>query len=55
MRYEVFSAYFLPRFEGGEERRAMTLYRLVAEHLDPPEQVELQRMIGEVLHVEFAG
>ena len=55
VRYEVFYAYFLPQFEGVEERRAMTLYRLVAEHLDPPEQVELQRTIGEVLHVEFAG
>lgn len=55
VRYEVFYAYFLPQFEGVEERRAMTLYRLVAEHLDPPEQLELQRTIGEVLHVEFAG
>jgi len=55
VRYEVFYAYFLPQFEGVEERRAMTLYRLVAEHLDPVEQLELQRTIGEVLHIEFAG
>jgi MoxR-like ATPase len=54
VRYEVFYAYFLPQFEGVEEKRATTLYRLVAEHLDPPEQLELQRTIGEVLHVEFA-
>ena len=32
----------------------MTLYRLVAEHLDPAEQLELQRTIGEVLRIEFA-
>ena len=55
VRYEVFYAYFLPQFEGFEERRAMTLYRLVAEHLDPAEQIELQRTIGEVLRIEFAG
>jgi MoxR-like ATPase len=51
--YEVFYAYFLPQFEGMEERRAMTLYRTVAEHLDPPEQLEVQRTIGDVLGVEL--
>lgn len=52
--YEVFYAYFLPQFEGMEERRAMTLYRVVAELLDPPEQTELQRTVSEVLGVELA-
>lgn len=52
--YEVFYAYFLPQFEGMEDRRATTLYRAVAQHLDPPEQAELQRTIGEVLGVELA-
>src|SRR3954452_6695353 len=36
--YEVFYAYFLPQFEGMEDRRATTLYRTVAQFLDPPEQ-----------------
>ena len=52
--YEVFYAYFLPQFEGMEEKRAMTLYRVVAEHLDEPEQREAQRTISEVLGVELA-
>ena len=52
--YEVFYAYFLPQFEGMEDRRATTLYRAVAQHLDPPERVEAQRTIREVLGVELA-
>ena len=52
--YEVFYAYFLPQFEGMEDRRATTLYRAVAQHLDPPEQAEAQRTIREVLGVELA-
>jgi MoxR-like ATPase len=52
--YEVFYAYFLPQFEGMEDRRATTLYRTVAAHLDPPEQKEAQRTIQEVLGVELA-
>jgi hypothetical protein len=52
--FEVFYAYFLPQFEGVEERRATTLYRLIAEHLDPVEQLEAQRTIADVLSVELA-
>ena len=52
--YEVFYAYFLPQFEGMEDRRATTLYRTVAQFLDPPEQAEAQRTITEVLGVELA-
>lgn len=52
--YEVFYAYFLPQFEGMEDRRATTLYRSVAQHLDTPERVEAQRTIREVLGVELA-
>ncbi len=51
--YEIFYAYFLPQFEGMEERRAMTLYRTVAAHLDAPEQLEVQRTISDVLGVEL--
>ena len=51
--YEIFYAYFLPQFEGMEERRAMTLYRTVAAHLDAPEQLEAQRTISDVLGVEL--
>jgi len=52
--YEVFYAYFLPQFEGMEDRRATTLYRAVAQHLDPPEQAETKRTIEDVLGVELA-
>jgi DNA polymerase III delta prime subunit len=52
--YEVFYAYFLPQFEGMEDRQATTLYRTVAQHLDPPERAEAQRTIREVLGVELA-
>jgi DNA polymerase III delta prime subunit len=52
--YEVFYAYFLPQFEGMEDRRATTLYRAIAQFLDPPEQAEAQRTIREVLGVELA-
>jgi MoxR-like ATPase len=52
--YEVFYAYFLPQFEGMEDRRATTLYRAVAQFLDPPEQLEAHRTISEVLGVELA-
>jgi MoxR-like ATPase len=52
--YEVFYAYFLPQFEGMEDRRATSLYRAVAQHLEPPEQAEAQRTISEVLGVELA-
>ena len=43
-----------PVRRGRGERRATTLYRLVAEHLDPVEQLEAQRTIAEVLGVELA-
>jgi MoxR-like ATPase len=52
--YEVFYAYFLPQFEGMEDRRATTLYRVVAAELDEPERVEAQRTIRDVLGVELA-
>jgi DNA polymerase III delta prime subunit len=52
--YEVFYAYFLPQFEGMEDRRATSLYRAVAQHLEPLEQREAQRTISEVLGVELA-
>lgn len=53
--YEVFYAYFLPQFEGMEDRRATQLYRTVAQHLDPPEQSEARRNIEEILGVEIAA
>jgi DNA polymerase III delta prime subunit len=52
--YEIFYAYFLPQFEGMEDRQATTLYRTVAQHLDAPERAEAQRTIREVLGVELA-
>jgi len=53
--YEVFYAYFLPQFEGMEERRAMQLYRAVAAELDGPEQLEARRTISDVLGIELAS
>jgi MoxR-like ATPase len=52
--YEVFYGYFLPQFEGMEDRRATTLYRTIAQQLDPPEQAEALRTISEVLDVDLA-
>lgn len=52
--YEVFYAYFLPQFEGMEDRRATQLYRAVAQHLDVAEQAEARRTIEEILGVEIA-
>jgi MoxR-like ATPase len=52
--YEVFYAYFLPQFEGMEDKRATTLYRSVAQYLERPEQEEAQRTISDVLGVELA-
>ena len=51
--YEVFYSYFLPQFEGFDDEKATTLYRTVAEVLDPPEQAEVERTIAEVLGVEL--
>ena len=52
--YEVFYAYFLPQFEGMEDRRATMLYRTVAQFLDAPEQAEAQRTMTDVLGVDLA-
>jgi MoxR-like ATPase len=52
--YEVFYGYFLPQFEGMEDRRATTLYRVVAAELDEPERLEAQRTIRDVLGVDLA-
>ena len=52
--YELFYAYFLPQFEGVDDFEATNLYRVVAPMFEAPEQVEVQRTIGEVLGVELA-
>jgi len=52
--YELFYAYFLPQFEGIDDEQAVDLYQTVAEHLDPPEQAEARRTIGEVLGTALA-
>ena len=51
--YEVFYAFFLPQFEGMDEHRAAQLYKVVAALLDPPEQAEVHRTIGDVLGVDM--
>jgi MoxR-like ATPase len=51
--YEVFYAYFLPQFEGITDVQAMELNRMVAGLLEPDEQNEARRTIGEVLGIEL--
>jgi len=51
--YEIFYGYFLPQFEGIDEELAIDLYRTVALLLEPPEQEEARRTIGEVLGTEL--
>lgn len=51
--YEVFYAYFLPQFEGMDDRRAVALYRTVAQFLEPPEQAEAKRTMTDVLGVDL--
>jgi DNA polymerase III delta prime subunit len=53
--YEAFYGFFLPQFEGLDEHQGVELYRIVAEHLDPPEQAEARRVIGELLGAELAA
>ncbi|MGQ0432915.1 MAG: AAA family ATPase [Microthrixaceae bacterium] len=52
--YELFYAYFLPQFEGIDDEQAIDLYHTVAQHLDPAEQAEARRTIGEVLGTALA-
>jgi len=51
--YEVFYAYFLPQFEGINDDQAMELNRIVGALLEPDEQLEARRTIGEVLGIEL--
>jgi len=47
--YEIFYGYFLPQFEGIDDEHAVDLYEMVSQMLDPAEQDEARRTIGEVL------
>lgn len=51
--YETFYSYFLPQLEGIDDHEADRLYRTIAPLLDPAEQVEVRRTIGEVLGAEL--
>lgn len=51
--YEVFYAYFLPQFEGIDDHKAIELYRIVSNFLEPSEQAEARRTISEVLGLEL--
>lgn len=53
--FEVFYAFFLPQFEGLDEHQGVRLYRLLAAHLDPPEQDEARRVIAELLGDELVA
>jgi len=52
--YEVFYSFFLPQFEGMDENRAAQLYKVVSALLDPLEQAEVRRTIGDVLGVDMS-
>jgi hypothetical protein len=54
LTYEVFYGFFLPQFEGMDENRAAQLYKVVAACLDPAEQAEAHRTIGDVLGVDMS-
>jgi MoxR-like ATPase len=51
--YEVFYAYLLPQFEGIDDDAAADLYSMVADVLEPDEQVEAKRTVEQVLGVEL--
>lgn len=53
--YEAFYAYFLPQLDGIDETRVPALFRSVTEHLDPPEIVEVQRCMSDILGFEPVG
>ncbi len=53
--YEIFYSFFLPQFEGLDEHQGVTLYRLMATHLEPPEQAEVRRVIAELLGDELVA
>lgn len=53
--YEVFYSFFLPQFEGLDEHRGVELYRMLAAHMDPPEQAETRRVIAELLGDELVA
>jgi MoxR-like ATPase len=53
--YEVFYSFFLPQFEGLDEHRGVELYRMLAAHMDPPEQAEARRVIAELLGDELVA
>lgn len=51
--YEIFYGYFLPQFEGIDDRRAARLYDLLRAALDPAELIEAKRTMEEILGVEI--
>lgn len=53
--YEAFYAYFLPQFEGVDERRAVDLYRTIVEQMDEPERREVHRNLTQTLGVDLAA
>ncbi len=52
--YETFYGYFLPQFEGIDDDQAVALHDEVITLLEPPEQAEVRRTIGEVLGTRLA-
>ena len=53
--YEVFYAYFLPQFDGLDERKLTSMYRTVCEVLDVVEQRIVARHLDEMFGLELAA
>ena len=51
--FEVFYSYFLPQFEGADERKADQIFELVGRQLDQAEQVELRRVVATALGLDL--
>lgn len=55
LTYEVFYAFFLPQFEGMDERQAARLLDMLNGLLDPAEQTETKRVVTELLGNELVA
>ena len=55
LTYEVFYAFFLPQFEGMDERQAVRLLALMDDLLDEVERAEARRVVVELVGDELLG
>lgn len=55
LTYEVFYAFFLPQFEGMDERQAVRLLALMDDLLDAPERAEARRVVVDLVGDDLLG